>query len=132
MVETNPYAPPKAVVADTPIAAPELSRLNRVASGQRLLLAGLIANLGATAAQALVGPAALIFSLAAIGLAMTGIVRASGALGSSALGRGLYALLMLVPLLNLLMMAIVSGRATRALRAGGYQVGLLGANQREA
>lgn len=68
---------------------------------------------------------ALIFSI-------VGVVRATGALGKSIPTRVIYAVLMLVPLLNWLIMASVSSQATKALKAAGFKVGLFGANQRVA
>jgi hypothetical protein len=38
--------------------------------------------------------------------------------------------LMFVPLVNLIVLLVVSGRATRALRGAGYRVGLLGASKK--
>jgi hypothetical protein len=37
--------------------------------------------------------------------------------------------LMFVPLINLLTLLVVNGRATRVLRDAGYRVGLLGASR---
>jgi len=125
----NPYSPPGAKVDDVDSGV-DIERLNRVASGQRLVIFALLASIVAVALQAVIGEIAVVFSLAASIVAIIGIVRLAGGLGSSGLARFFYAVVMLVPLVNLIVMLILSSRATRALRAGGYRVGFLGASQR--
>lgn len=126
----NPYSPPGAKVADVPSAV-EIERLNRVASGQRLVIFALLGSIAAVAIQMAVSDIGIILSLAASVVAIVGIVRLAGGLGSSVIGRVVYAVLMIVPLVNLIVMVILSSRATKALRAAGYEVGFLGARQRE-
>jgi len=125
----NPYSPPGAKVDDVDSGV-DIERLNRVASGQRLVIFALLASIVAVALQAVIGEIAVVFSLAASIVAIIGIVRLAGGLGSSGLARFFYAVVMLVPLVNLIVMLILNSRATRALRAGGYRVGFLGASQR--
>jgi hypothetical protein len=72
----------------------------------------------------------LIASLAGSVVAIVGVVRLSGALGNAVIVRILYAIAMLIPLVNLLIMVLLSMRATRELRAGGYRVGFLGASRK--
>jgi hypothetical protein len=43
--------------------------------------------------------------------------------------RVLLAVLMVIPLIGLITLVILNSRATKALRAGGYKVGLLGASR---
>jgi len=113
-----------------PVLAPVIERLNRVASGQRLVIFALLASIAAVGLQAFIGDIAVVATLAASILAIVGVVRLAGGLGSSGVARFLYAVLMLVPLVNLILMVILSSRATKALREGGYRVGFLGAAQR--
>jgi hypothetical protein len=129
--EVNPYAPPKASVADSqePSAA-DIERLNRVASGQRFMVLSVVVSIAATFLQPILGPFALVVSLAAAIVAIFSVIRLGLALGSSGVMCFLLAVLMIVPLVNLLVMARLSGRATKLLRASGYRVGLLGAKAR--
>jgi hypothetical protein len=131
MNDSNPYAPPKAHVADASSSPPaDVQRLNRVASGQRLVVVSLIVSLAALGLRAAVGEAGMLISLFGSIIGIVGVVRLSSALGSHVVVRVLYAICMLLPLVNLLIMARLSAKATKALRAAGYRVGLFGASQR--
>ena len=70
-----------------------------------------------------------MLQLIAAVMSIVGVLRVDGGLGGSALSRTLYVVSMLLPLINLIIMVTLSMRATKALRAAGYQVGLLGAKQ---
>lgn len=74
---------------------------------------------------AVIGPLALV----AAGVAIGGLLRLSHGLGYPEWKKVVLVLLAFVPLLNLVMLAMVSDRATKALRAGGYEVGLFGARR---
>ena len=125
----NPYSPPKAEVADVDASADiDYVRLNRVASGQRLIISAFLLSIGAAILAAIL-PFAFIFTLVASVMGIVGVVRATGGLGTHAVMRVLYSLLMLVPLFNLLVVARLSAKSTKVLRAAGYKVGLLGAAQ---
>jgi hypothetical protein len=130
MNEPNPYAAPRSEVADVQFTG-ETATLNRVASGQRLMIYSVLVSMGAMALRTALGPPAAIVSLVASVVAIAGVARLSGALGSGIAMRIVYCIAMIIPLMNLLVMLLLSARATRALRAGGYQVGLLGARQRQ-
>jgi hypothetical protein len=132
MLDPNPYAAPTATVADVTADGSDTFRLNRIASGQRLMIYSILVSIVATALQAFVGSAVLIVTIGASILSIVGVVRLSGALGRSAVVRTLSAIAMIIPLINLLIMLRFSSLATKALRAGGYKVGLLGARQRVA
>lgn len=77
----------------------------------------------ATAEPAVFVPAAIVCLV----VGMTGLLRLMSGLAFSPEARVLLAGVMLVPLAGLLMLALVSERATKTLRAAGYEVGLLGA-----
>ena len=131
MNSPNPYSPPKAHVADA-VDGPaiDFERMNRVASGQRLVITALVASLVAGGIRTGVGPIpGVVLQLIAAVMSIVGVLRVDGGLGGSALSRTLYVLSMLLPLINLIIMVTLSMRATKALRAAGYQVGLLGAKQ---
>jgi hypothetical protein len=132
MKSSNPYAPPKSHVADAvDDPAVDFTRMNRVASGQRLIIVALIASFAAGSIQASVNPLAGVFvGLIAAVMSIVGVLRIDGGLNGSVLSRILYVVAMLLPLINLIIMVTLSMRATKALRAAGYEVGFLGAKQR--
>jgi hypothetical protein len=128
----NPYAPPKSHVADAvESSAVDFAQLNRVAAGQRILIVALIASFMGAAIRSGAGPLVTLAlgSIAAV-LSIVGVLRVDGGLGGSVLSRILYVIAMLLPLINLIIMVTLSMRATKALRAAGYEVGFLGAKQR--
>ena len=132
MSNSNPYAAPTAKVADIATGGLDTPRLNRIASGQRLMIYSILVSIFAMALQASIGSAASIVTIGASILSIVGVVRLSGALGSGAVVRWVSAIAMVIPLINLLIMLRFSSLATKALRSGGYKVGLLGASQRVA
>jgi hypothetical protein len=133
MSEHNPYSPPKSQVADASAAeAIDYTRMNRVAAGQRLVIGALIASLVAAAMRTSAPTASVVLSLIAAVVSIVGVLRVDGGLRGSMFSRILYAIAMLLPLINLIIMVTLSMRATKALRAAGYEVGFFGAGQREA
>jgi hypothetical protein len=132
MSEANPYAPPGAEVGDLVQRASgvDLERLRRVASGQKLIIYALLASilLIGFAATPVVTALPLLQLVTSI-VAIVGVVRLAGGLGKSVVMRVLYALAMLIPLINLLIMLLLSSQATRKLRAGGVKVGFMGAKR---
>ena len=74
--------------------------------------------------------AGLALGLIAAVLSIVGVLRIDGGLEGSVFSRILYVIAMLLPLINLIIMVTLSVRATKALRAAGYEVGFLGAKQR--
>jgi hypothetical protein len=131
MNEPNPYTAPNARLADPPAtSSQDTARLNSIASGQRLLVIAVLVSFFASALRTSVGDIALLISLASMALSIYGAFRLSMALGNGVAMRIVYALLMIVPLINLIAMLMLSSRATSALRAAGYRVGLFGASSR--
>jgi hypothetical protein len=131
VADSNPYSPPSANVSDSAAHSPlEIDRLNRIASGQRLMIIAILVALSANLLVPFVGGFALVISFGASVASIVGAVRLAHALGSPGAVCFLFAVLMLVPVVNLVLILIMSMRATRALRAAGYQVGLLGAKAR--
>lgn len=131
MNSPNPYSPPKSQVADVVDGhTVDFNRMNRVASGQRLIIGALIASLVSVGIRTGINPlVGVILGLAASVMSIVGAVRVDGGLGGSVFSRILYVIAMLLPLINLIIMFTLSARATKALRAAGYEVGLLGAKQ---
>lgn len=132
MSSPNPYEAPRTPVADVAPDLPDAFRLNRIASGQRMMVLSILVSIVAMGLGTVLGRSTTIVGLGASILNIVGVVRLSGALGKSGLVRTASALAMLVPLVNLLVMLRFSAIATRTLRAAGYKVGLFGANQRAA
>jgi hypothetical protein len=132
MKDHNPYAPPKSQVADAvDNSAVDITRMNRVASGQRLLIAALIASLVAASVRTGLSPiAGALLGFIATAVSIVGVLRIDGGLEGSVLSRILYVIAMLLPLVSLIIMFTLNRRAMKALRAAGYDVGFLGAKQR--
>jgi hypothetical protein len=130
MEPSNPYTPPKASVAD--VTTDTTEQLNRIAAGQRLVIMALLFSIVAQVFTRALGPLGVIFLLAAYVISIVGVVRLASALGSSRLTQVLYAIGLIVPLINIAILLVLSSRATRRLQAGGYKVGLLGAKARGA
>ncbi|SEK50202.1 hypothetical protein SAMN05428989_0234 [Pseudoxanthomonas sp. GM95] len=126
----NPYQGPRANVAPLPLAS---AVLDDVAAGQRwVVYAILLYFVAMLAANAITAPVAslLITTLivfACVGLSWAGIYRLSRGLGYPLWWRIGLLVLMLIPLVGLLILVMLSSRATKRLRAAGYRVGLLGA-----
>jgi len=126
MSETNPYRTPRANV-DTGGSGPELER---VATGQKLVVYAFLVYIAAGALRALVSPLLVLLAIPALVMALIGVWRTGAGLGWHVAVRILLLVLMFVPLVNLIVLLVVSGRATRALRDAGYRVGLLGASKK--
>jgi len=128
----NPYAAPKAPITHSiAIDSIDYERMDAVASGQRILIYTIIAALFSGVLRTQVGPVlSLVLGLSIAAVSIYGAVRVDKGLGGSLFSRIVYAIAMLLPLVSLIIMITLSVRATKALRAAGYQVGLLGAKKR--
>ncbi|MDR2112792.1 MAG: hypothetical protein LBQ62_06815 [Candidatus Accumulibacter sp.] len=131
MKQANPYSPPSSTVADAEDSFIDLDRHNRIAAGQRMMVFAVLVSLLAMPLRAVTGEFTLAISIVTAILAVVGVVRLTRGLGHSVPVCILCAILMIVPLLNLIVMLILNARATRRLRAAGYRVGLLGAKPRK-
>ena len=126
----NPFAPPRAPLADAAPSGVGTDRLNRIASDQRLIIWSLLLSLAVIGLQAAFGGQIGVLNLGVALVTLVGVVRLGGALGLSTMRRLLCALAMLLPLINYAVMLVLSQKATTVLRAAGYRVGLLGARAR--
>jgi hypothetical membrane protein len=126
MSEANPYRTPRANV-DTGGEGPELES---VAAGQKLVIYAFLVYIAAGALRELVSPLLVLLAIPALVMALIGVWRTGAGLGWHVAARILLQVLMFVPLVNLIVLLVVSGRATRALRGAGYRVGLLGASRK--
>jgi hypothetical protein len=123
---SNPYEAPKADVA-MPLA--DEPRIEQVASAQKLIIYAILAYFAAAVVRALLGPAGLLIGVAAVLMGLLGAYRLCTGLGYSVAIRVVLLLLMCVPLVSLIVLLVLNGKATRRLRAAGYRVGLLGASR---
>ena len=127
-----PPPPPPPPPARSPAPQPAAtggSSIDDVATGQRLVILAVLANIGTAILVQSVGTEWAPLGLVAFGLALTGLFRLGSGLGYSSGKQVLLVVLSLVPLVNLAMLAIVNSEATKALRAAGYKVGFLGATK---
>ncbi len=120
--DQNPYSSP-----DSAVATQDDSLANLV-SAQKLAIYGMLGYLAVMALG--VVPLLAIVQVAVFVLVFVTICVATAKIGR-ALGAGwfvtiLYLLCMLIPLIGLLVLAVLNSRATKRLKAGGYEVGFLG------
>ena len=122
-------------------------QLYALAKAQKMILWCLVANLGINAFSAALGPMGnspvfegslgFLFVMAILAVLLLFVVviliaapyytyRVAKELGSRV--PLLWAPLMLIPLINLVVLLVLSSRATKVLRAHGYKVGLMGAD----
>jgi len=74
----------------------------------------------------------IIALLTGVVLAIVGVVRLSSGLGYGIAARILIIISMFIPLVSLLVLLMLSSKATAVLRSAGYKVGLLGAAPKAA
>jgi hypothetical protein len=102
--------------------------LQNVATGQRLMILALVVNIFAYIAARAVDPiVGLGVGIIGLALAITGMIQATSGLGFSTPRKVLYVIGLFIPLVAIIVLALVSGEATKALRANGYKVGFFGA-----
>jgi len=123
----NPFITPQPEPQIDPAVA---QKLEYVAKSQRLLLHTLLVYLGLIVCMFIVPASAVIiiqfFALAAAIIMVFTVANIATKVFNIFSGV-ILALLMLVPLINLLILGVVNGRATKLLRENGYDVGVLGA-----
>lgn len=120
---TNPYA--------SPAPAPTDAQLEYVRSGQKLLIYAILFNIVVAIAAGAV-PMLGVLQLLVLGVSLFGLFRLFQGMRIAIWIRILLFLSMVVPLLNLIVLLALNHRATKALRRGGYRVGLFGAGARDA
>jgi hypothetical protein len=106
----------------------EDAALDRIASGQKMMLVAILANFALAAMKTQVNPLALIFFyLGAAFLSLFGLMRLSKGLEIHVGFRVILFVLAFVPVVNIIMLFILSRTATGKLKDAGLEVGLLGA-----
>jgi hypothetical protein len=104
-------------------------RLSCVASAQRVVNLCLFAWAAAAAFQITETRLSSLFVIVVTVAAAVGVSRLTGNLENLPPWRAGLVVLAVIPVVGLLVMALLSGRATKELRAAGYEVGLLGARK---
>jgi len=106
------------------------ANLKKVASGQRIIMVALVLNLLLAFVIAAAGKhIGLAASIVTIAVTFVGIVRLSSGMRYAVGWRLFLAVLILIPLVNLITLLILNARATRTLRGGGYRVGFFGVSR---
>ena len=104
-------------------------RIEKIASGQKLIIYAILVNFLTFALMAVFGDLAGVVGIVAIVMSFVGMFRLAGGLGYSTAAKILLVILLLVPLIGLITLLVLNSRATKALREAGYTVGLLGARR---
>ena len=121
---------------DNQTLMPDSNRpIARVVTGQKMVLYAIVLWLATPilwgAASQLFqewnGPLILVLAVAPYLLGLFGLLRLWSGLGYSELTKLFLLLLLFIPVINVLVLLLINGRATRALRTAGYKIGLLGA-----
>jgi hypothetical protein len=110
------------------------SNIEAVRSGQRWVITAIAINLGSIAfrlvqTQEVLVTLNAVIMLTAFLLSLFGLVRLTGGLKYPLIGRICCYVLMLVPLVNIVTLAIINRDGTRMLREHGHTVGLFGAKR---
>src|SRR5688572_6251433 len=104
----------------------EAGAIEDVADGQRLIIFAILLYI---VTAVLISTSGEIFGLLGFGsivLAIVGLLKLADGLGYPTGIKALLIVLAFVPLASLIMLLIVNGKATEALKAAGYKVGLFG------
>ena len=128
MTEINPYQTPKTESKDIDS---EKLLIERVASGQKLIIYAILINIIATILQIAVNPLFGLLGLVSLVMSIIGVIKLATGLGSSLIAKIIYVVLMIIPLINLITLLILNSQATKVLRANGYKVGLMGASKND-
>jgi hypothetical protein len=142
-VDSNPYRPPQAQVRDIPESEANAESIAQLGSGQKLAIYAICTYIGTVLARTLLTAlfrsnledddlfllrlfAAAAFLVAFV-LSVVGQWRMAEGLGISTALRVVMVILLFIPLLNIVILLILSSRTTRVLRQAGYRVGFFGA-----
>ena len=123
----NPYASPRAPLGSGPTG--NHKTVESLASGQKLVIFAILLNIAGGVLHFVIGSIAALVSIGAFVMSIIGILRLCSGLGYSIGVKILMLVLMIVPLINLITLVILNGKATKILRENGYTVGLFGAWQ---
>lgn len=142
-MDSNPYRPPQAQVRDMPESEADAESIAQLGSGQKLAIYAICTYIGTVLVRVLlaavfkssledddlvlIGLFAGAAFLVAFVFSVVGQWRMADGLGISIGLRVLIVILLFIPLVNIVILLILSSRTTRALRQAGYRVGFFGA-----
>lgn len=109
--------------------ASDVRLIEKVASGQKLIIYAILVNILAIGLVAVFGDIAGLVSVVALVIALVGMFRLAGGLGYSTAAKIFLLVLVVLPLIGLITLLVLNSRATKALREAGYKVGLFGVRQ---
>lgn len=104
-------------------------RIEAVADGQRMVIFAILLYIATAIVITAVDEIFGLLGIGAVVLGIIGLLKVASGLGYSTGVKVLLVVLVFVPIASLLMLVIVNGKATKALKADGYKVGLLGARK---
>ena len=108
----------------------EDEQMDLLARGQKLVIYSIIGNFVLAAANKTIAPGFSLFLAVVITvMAIVGVLRMCKGFDSALVMKIIAVFLLFVPLANLIVMILLSVKATRRLREAGYTVGLLGASR---
>ncbi len=127
MSDFNPYSAPKVDILKD--GDGKEYKAEAVASGQKIIIYAILVYFVTIVGQILLGPMVGILGLVMLVLGVIGIVKLTQGLGYSVLATILYIIAMIIPLVGLLLLLHLNGKATKLLKENGYRVGLMGASK---
>lgn len=113
-------------VEQTEVAA---QPIEKVVTGQKIIIYAILVNFLTIGLRVAFGEIAVLVGIVAVVMSVVGIFRLASGLGYSTGAKVVLVILVLMPLINLITLLVLNSRATKALRAAGYKVGLLGARR---
>ena len=108
---------------------PSTESIEKVASGQKMIIYAILVNFLTIALQMAIGDIAGLLGIVAIVMSLIGFFRLASGLGFSIGAKIGLVILLLIPLIGRITLLVLNSRATKALREAGYKVGLLGATR---
>ena len=114
----------------------DAASVENVRVGQKFLIYAILLNIGTLPLRFGTHDVALLavsgtVALASIAVSIMGILKVSGGLGYGVGWRMAFCVFIILPLISLIVLLMLNGKATNYLRTAGYQVGLLGAKRKE-
>lgn len=103
--------------------------IGNVVSGQKLIIWAILLNILTYGLQYVIGNIAGLLFIAVIVLSLVGLFKLASGLGYSIASKIGFIILLIIPLIGLITLLILNSKATQALRAAGYRVGLFGASR---
>lgn len=120
----NPYSPPQSNLSAGFLN--DSVGINAVRIGQKFIIFAILTNFASTALTQL-NPLLGLFAFVALGMAIYGLFLLGKGMGASIWLKIIVVILMIVPLVNIITLLVINGKATKLLKRAGYKVGLAGA-----